>query len=96
MKTYDRCKTSDEIKAACQAAGYRIDTSKYEAGSDFINFDFHFEGVKRVVVYNTCNGRFFGELDNGEMFNSDSDQHDNEPWFIALLDFVYVADEKAA
>jgi hypothetical protein len=45
-----------------------------------------------TVMFNTFNGRFFGTTDRGIEFSSDSDsdEHEGEPWMRALLAFFYV------
>ncbi len=98
MQTFARHKTLAEIKTACEVSGFPINTQKYDhAGSDFITVGFEFKGAVHEVTYNTCNGRFFGKLvliDKlsccGKLYTEMSTYLDNEDWYQALLDFLYV------
>jgi len=91
MKTFERGKTIKELQASCVAAGWSLNTDKYKAGSDFVSFQGIFAGETANVLYSSFNGRFFGQTKNGTWFNSDSGDLDQEPWFDALLNFLYVA-----
>lgn len=96
MKTFERSKTIKELRASCLAAGWRLNTEKYEAGSDFVSFRGVFAGETANVLFSGFNGRFFGQTESGKKFNSDSADFDGEPWFDALLNFVYVVEGGAA
>jgi hypothetical protein len=96
MLTFDRHLTQGEIRAACRARGFLLDTQLYDkAGSDFITFAGRFDGVDVRVVYSSFSGRFLGETRDGVKFDSESAEHDNEPWFAAILSFVYIAKSAA-
>ena len=95
MKTYSRFKTVEEIKAQCEAKGWRIDTTKYDRGDDFVTFDFSHGTDFAEVIFNGLNGRFLGKTDSGLKFSSD-DNKDGVEWFDALLDFVYSSEAKRA
>ncbi len=98
MKTFQGIKSCDTIKAQCAANGWAVNTDRHEsAGDDHISFSFRHDGLSAEVFYNTFNGRFFGTTGTGKKFNSNCADLDGEPWFAALLDFVYVsAQQKAA
>lgn len=90
MKTFLRHKTYEEIKAQCKEQGLRFGDVLYlNHGYDTVSIK-RAEGALDQVVYNTVNGRFFGNTDYGLRFSSDYVEHDGEPWFQALLDFFYV------
>jgi len=92
MIKFQRHKTIDEIKQACAVAGFAINTDRYDTqGSDHVTILFAFEGKAYTVFYNTFNGRFFGVQPNGSRFDSGNAGLDDEPWFLELMTFVYVA-----
>lgn len=93
MKTFQRHKTYEEIKAQCAAQSlYFGDTYYRTHGGDTIKIAKEF-GNTDYVIFNTTNGRFFGSASvYGQTveFNSDTTTYDGEPWFDALLDFFLV------
>lgn len=90
MKKFQRARALNELIALCEGRQWSVYPEKYEAGSDFITIAFKHEGVSGTAYVSMFNGRFFGTLENGERFSSDHDTHDEEPWFNALLDAVYI------
>ena len=95
MKTFARHRTSQEIIAACKEANFTCDTTALDSGSDFIRFKGQFGGELVRVAYNVCNGRFYGALideaaDADVTFSSSDDKYDGQPWYDAILNFVYV------
>lgn len=82
MKKFLRHKTSDEIKAQCDAQGLVLDMSQYDRGADSITI----RGGGAYVVYNVTNGNFYGETPDGVEFENTSTL-DGTPWFDALLNF---------
>lgn len=98
MKKFLRHRTSKEIKRACRDRGFPFSDKKYNEGSDYITFTFRYGNVRCFVCYSTVNGRAFGELagvPKSQWFSTDSTEHENRPWFKALLDFIYVGDPAA-
>ena len=91
MKEYKGLRTLDELKKLIYEKRWSIDTERFDQGSDFVKIAFNHAGTEGIMLLSTFNGRFFGELKNGVSFSSDSAAHDNEPWFIALLEFAYVS-----
>lgn len=97
MKTFQGIKNCDAIKAQCVANGWDVNTELHEsAGDDHISFTFQHGDQSAKVFYNTFNGRFFGTTDAGKQFNSNNADLDGEPWFAALLAFVYVSNKQKA
>jgi hypothetical protein len=91
MKRFKRHKTFDEIKAQCEAAGIHFSDHLYKVtGADFVVIT-TIEGNNNSgqVLYNTVTGAFFGTTPDDVSFDSDKDEHENEPWFQALLLFFY-------
>lgn len=92
MKRFSRHKTHDEIKVQCEAAGIHFSDHLYEVtGSDWlvittIKDDNH----SGQVLYNVVTGVFFGTTPDDVSFDSSKDEHEDEPWFQALLLFFYV------
>ena len=100
MKKFASHRPYKDIKTACKKEGFAIRTKKYKQGSDYIGFDFKHESTVVDVLYSTFNGSAFGFKSKGtpqeEWFSTDSEEHEDEPWFIALLDFIYVPVEEPA
>jgi len=90
MKKFKRFKTYEEIKAQCAEQGLLFDDRLYRERHFDTVVVRSAEGSKDYVIYNTTNGRFFGETGEGDRINSDSTRHDKEPWMQALLDFFLV------
>jgi hypothetical protein len=90
MKKFAGHRSYDEIKALCQEQGLRfVDTAYIFNGADSVTV----VGGGAVVVYDTTTGRFRGSTPDGIDFDSNSDEHDNEPWFQALLSFFLIEKE---
>jgi len=97
MQKFKRQKTHDEIVAACKAGTYELDTSNYdEKGSDWITIGGQFGDKLASILYSSWNGKFFGKTEDGIDFNSDSDTHENEPWFQEMLNFFYISEKADA
>ena len=102
IKKFTRHITGDELIAACDREGFPCQPRKYlEEGNDHIRFGFQHGRVYVTALYNTVNGRAFGEYheppkrkhsigEPGVEFSTD-DKLDGAPWFDALLSFLYVA-----
>ncbi len=86
MKKFAGHKSSDAIKQQCEAAGIEYDQERYENGGDHVVI----VGGGARILYNTVNGRFFGTTPEGIEFDSNKTEHEEEPWFQALLSFFYI------
>lgn len=91
MQKFQRHRTVAEVKTLGKKMGFTINTQRYDRnGDDHIVIHGDFVGHELPVLYNCVNGRFFGELPDGEMFSSDSTAFDGQPWFDAMLNFFLV------
>lgn len=95
MKTFASHKTSAEVFAQCEAQGVPVNRHHFDRGGDTIVVGQPWPLVLEpnspaYAIYNVVNGQFFGRTDKGVAFNSNSTEHENEPWFQALLAFFYV------
>lgn len=93
MKKFTRFLTGDELIAACEKEGFPVQPRKWrEEGNDHIRFGFNHGMVYVSALYNTVSGRAFGEygtaMKQDQRFSTD-DRLDGEPWFDALLSFLY-------
>lgn len=86
MKKFAGNKTLSQIRAQCKAQRVQFIDSQWRRGSDYVTL----KSPGAWVMFNTFNGRFFGETPDGFEFNS-NDKLDGTPWFDALLNFFYVA-----
>ncbi len=92
MKLFTRHLTSDEFINACIPSEFSFDAAQHLDGDDHISFSFFFEDVEGSAVYSTVTGRVFGTAVGPgweETRFSTDDLRDGEPWFDALLNFVY-------
>lgn len=86
LKKFKRTKPLQVIRDQCKAAGVCINDTLFTKGqSDYIVL----EGGNARVLFNTVNGRFFGETPDGTEFNSDKSKHEQCEWFQKLLAFFY-------
>ena len=95
MKIFTCQRTHKEIKKACKEAGFKFRDEKYrKEGSDHVTFDFIHGKTTLHVCYNVFNGRAFGEVEGVkgvDWFSTDSMEHERKPWFLALLEFIYIS-----
>lgn len=90
MQKFARHRTVDEIKKLGKKSRFSVNTQRYDRnGADHIVIHGDFAGHELPVLYNSVDGRFFGELPSGEMFSSDDATLDGQPWFDAMLAFFY-------
>lgn len=90
MIKFKRHKQFAEVLALCKAQKVPVNAKMYiEQGYDTIvvGQPWPLNQKKAYVVYNTCNGKFWGKTDVGLEVSSCSDQHDAEPWMQSLLGF---------
>ncbi len=91
MKKYTRFRNADELREACAALGWSLETGKYDEGSDHVVIKFTHEGIRGEAFVSMFNGRFFGRLDDDLVpFSSDDGKMEGQPWFEALLETVYL------
>ncbi len=95
MKKYARSKTPEELAAACAKAGAIIDTTEYDKGGDWITIAGNFADQYRRFIVSTFNGNFICKMGD-EMVTERSTQYDNEDWYAAIMDLIYVPAEKDA
>lgn len=96
-KPYNRIRSLAELKAECRKRGWKIDTTRHDRdGHDHVMVQFTINTLGQPVVgdflYNTFNGRFFGELQDGSKFDSQNSTHDHCGWFQILLGAAYTND----
>lgn len=92
MKKFAGNKTLEQLRAQCAALNLELDTLRHDQdGDDHIVV----RGGGAEVFFSTFNGKFFGTTDTGVAFDSDSTEHEEEPWFQQLLSFFYVEKEPA-
>ena len=82
----------DELEALCAKHNWPLDTSKYDAGSDWVTFQWQHAAGDVRVVYCPFNGRFI--VHSGQYY-SERSEDGCTPWFDALIDVLY-RDEKVA
>lgn len=84
------------ILQQCEEQGVPVNKYLFDSGASDSIVVGHTYGTPLKpghVFYNTVNGCFYGKTDKGVDFNSQSDEHDNEPWMQALLTFFYTEAE---
>lgn len=98
MKTFARHRTLDEITALCEERGFPIDTHAYENhASDWVRLHFAHDGQGWEILYCPFNGRFLGRHGPANaIFTESSAKLDSEPWYQALLDFLYISKPEVA
>lgn len=97
MRKFVGTKRLDILRAQAKRAKVRFDQKAFNRGSDMV----YFKSPGVLIALNTVNGRFYGkrvQLDGVDVrfvhhISSDSTQHENKPWFKALLEFFYSDDE---
>jgi hypothetical protein len=85
MKKFKGNRRLADILASAKAQSVSVNKSFYDKGGDTISF----WGGGFTVYYNTFNGNFFGTTPDNLRFSSDSELHEKQPWFQALLNFFY-------
>lgn len=94
MMTFERHRTSKEMRAECKARGWKLCDREYQKGSDFLRIDFVTGRMTGWFLYNVTNGRFFGQLRKPRAgvvdFTSDTPRFDRTRWMRSLLSACYV------
>ncbi len=95
MKKFAGHRGVSALKALCAEKGVQIDTTKHDRNfSDFVSLRGVFCKTSVTMIYSVFNGTFFGETAQGASFN-ESSPFDDEPWFAAILDLLYLPLEAA-
>lgn len=95
MKKFSRFRTLSELRKVVRGKGWKLDTKHYDLGNDSVGFNFTIGRVAGLCIVNMFNGRFCGSLDARPVFFSSSKtEHQDAPWFRALLNIVYVPKPK--
>ena len=95
MMTFARHRRLDELKQLCAERGITLNTDRHDnlrIASDFVTLSGQFADRKLTVIYSVFNGNFHGRTEDGLTFTHGS-LHDDEPWFAALLNLVFVPQE---
>lgn len=96
MKKFTRHVTLVELKERCAEKGIAIDTEKHDRDfSDYVTVSGAFAGKDFVLIFNTFNGTFFGEMEDKRQF-SETSKFEGEPWYSAILDLLFVSEKEAA
>lgn len=92
MKRFAATKSLNLIRQQCEEAGIYLDDHLYRRnGSDYVVITtVRGDNDSGQVLFNTFNGTFFGTTPDNIPFDSTTTEHENEPWFQALLSFFYV------
>lgn len=88
-KQYSGVRPLHRIEMECYKNGWDFDRSRYDAGSDYVTFEFRHGKKKVVVVYSSFNGKFIVKQGK-KMITESSTDMDGTPWYDALLDFIYL------
>lgn len=89
-KKFKGFKSSAVIKQQCEEYGWFYSQENYDAGSDYITFEFHSGKQKFMILYSTVNGRFMiQDAKKKKIITEESAELDNVKWYSELLDFIY-------
>lgn len=101
MKTFERHRSIAEIRKLLHGRkGWKLDTTAYDrSGHDHVSLTFVVGNTKGWVLYNTFNGKFFGDYGKvgsprRDNFSSSDASLDRKRWFQALLNLFYVPESK--
>lgn len=105
MKQFKGCKKTKDIVEGMEAKGFVADTNNYDKGGDFIFFeggiylndDARKADVKLpVMIAVGVLGSFFvkSHLTDKIIATENSAELDGEPWYLELLDTIYVQSKK--
>lgn len=92
MKTFQRHKTYEEIKAQCKEQGLVFNGTCHNALDTDVVCVKRAEGSPDHVVFNLHTGDFWGHNENMFFHSDRRTSPDGTPWFDALLNFFYVKD----
>ncbi len=91
MRKFTRHRTREQLEAECRRRCWPFNAVLHDTrGHDHVSMAFVHGNVYGTAVVNVFNGLFFGELEDGTAFHSSKTTHENEPWFQALLEAVYL------
>src|SRR4051794_4110350 len=95
VKQFQRMRSLEELRDFCAKRGWSVDSAKHDQDHyDHVRVDFAMETVRGSFLFNTFNGRFFGNLKDGTAFDSSSIEHDRCGWFQVLLEAAYTNEPK--
>lgn len=90
MKQFAGMRSLKEIRKLCKARGWTLNTRLYDTqGHDHVKIEWRHRGVSGECLLNTFNGRFFGFTKRNIHFTSSDTEHEQKPWFNALLNLAY-------
>lgn len=91
MRKFKGFRHRDAFEAECKRRCLPFDATLHDkAFHDHVSIAFTHQGVYGTALVNMFHGLFFGTLEDGTKFSSGSDQYEDQPWFQALLEAVYV------
>lgn len=92
---FARHRNATEIIELARQHGHRVNAERFGRGDDHLTIEMPGPaGTPVPVLYNVFSGRFFHYSRVGGLhFASDSDAHEGEPWFDAMLEFFYAPKE---
>jgi len=92
MRTFKGVRPLGGMVPRLEGLGYSVDTTRYDAGSDYIDAC----SVERSVAVSAFNGRF-SVFAGGEVVATESSgELDGEGWYSDLLDAIYEPMEVAS
>jgi len=98
---YSGTKPLADIVFRCQRKNWKVDMTKYNAGSDWLTFEFLGGGQYLNVIFSPWNGKFIvadPAIPKGKkekLVTEESTDYDNVQWYRELLDFIYVREDEA-
>jgi hypothetical protein len=87
MLKFDGHRSLDELRRLCKRRGWKLDTARYDSGSDWVSFTWPHDGVERLVLYSPFNGRFL--VEDGSEIYSERSADGCTPWYDDLLRTLY-------
>ena len=89
MKMYSGVKSMVAIKRAVIKNGWPWNQQAYDNGSDWVSFGFVHDEQRYEVMFRPFGGLFMTRDADGIPVTERSTERDQEPWYIALMDFIY-------
>ena len=94
LKMYAGNRKLNDIKYIVLKNGWPWNQERFDKeGSDYVSFGFAFGDDQFDVAYNTFNGNFIVKLGD-DYVTGESVEYEEEGWYIALMDFIYLPLEK--
>lgn len=99
MKKFKGNMSLVDIEFKIKSRGWKIDKSQYNAGSDWLMFQFYHADLPKGwvnVLYSPFKGKFMVRPEDCDRIITESNHKmDNVPWYAELLDFLYVSESEA-